>query len=245
MSVTGPDEIVLQYQHPPAHDEEAHRFRTSQLIHRREEVIRALDLLLPAELGSGQISAAVNLWRGSSNPGSSPVRNDLISDQSPLSLLQGRLSREQITLAGHSFGACTAIFAAQADERVSRVLALDPWLFPLPHDWTIERASSTLVICSETFHWPGNQKAIDDLLNRLQAGGAPWIAQLTIKGSGHMDQSDMSVMLPAWLVSRFRDPQLSDPYEILALNTKLSEEFIRVGKTSLRDERIRIDREVS
>lgn len=245
MSITGPDEVVLQYQHPPTHDEEAHRFRAAQLINRREEVIRALDLLLPAEPGTSQANKAVNLWKGSRNKESLTVRNDLISDQSPLSLLQGRLRRDQIALAGHSFGACTAIFAAQEDERVSRVLALDPWLFPLPHGWTIKRAPSTLVVCSETFHWPGNQNAIHDLLNQLHASKAPWVAQVTIKKSGHMDQSDMSVMLPAWLASRFRDPQLDDPNEISALNTKLAEEFIRTGKVSVEDERIRVDRETT
>lgn len=243
MSVTGPDETVLQYQHPPKHDEEAHRFRTSQLNHRREEVVRALDLLLPVETTSGQ-TEAVNLWRDSYNQGTLSPRDDLIKEQSPLDLLRERLDRDCVILAGHSFGACTAIYVAQTDDRIDRVLALDPWLFPLPHDWTVQRTLSTLVICSETFRWPGNQEAIRDLLSKLHTNGASWLAQMTVMKSGHMDQSDMSIMLPAWLAARFRDPELMAPQEVLSLNTRLVEEFVRTGRVTLHDERIRIDQEL-
>lgn len=41
------------------------------------------------------------------------------------------LDMEQLTVMGHGFGATTAIFCANKDERVKNVISYDPYLIPL------------------------------------------------------------------------------------------------------------------
>lgn len=45
-----------------------------------------------------------------------------------------RLDLDKLTLAGHSFGAMTAIATAKLDARVRACITLDPWLYVYHED---------------------------------------------------------------------------------------------------------------
>ena len=46
-------------------------------------------------------------------------------------LLCGTMDFGSVSALGHSFGGATAFLASQKDERIGRVMALDPWMWPL------------------------------------------------------------------------------------------------------------------
>jgi hypothetical protein len=215
------DETVLQYRHPPKNDDAAHEFRTLQLQHRRQEVSATIDLLLTDD--SQNMTA--NIWKAKSARRSTS-RDDFVED--PLSLLKGRIQKVPIGICGHSFGAATSFLASQQDDRIGSVLALDPWMFPIPSDFitTMTRGLPVLVINSETFHWPTNLESIATLLARnKELHGFPSM-QVTVIGTGHMDQSDFSAAMPAWLFGRFRGGGTAEPQQALATNTRLVTAFI-------------------
>ena len=41
---------------------------------------------------------------------------------------------ENLTIMGHGFGATTAIHYAAKDERVKKIITLDPWLIPIKEE---------------------------------------------------------------------------------------------------------------
>jgi len=137
---------------------------------------------------------------------------------------------------GHSFGAATNIYSAQEDDRIKAVLSFDPWLYPLPHDFIVNNMKRTmpmLSINSETFHWPGNMETLKAILEKnhqlCKSNGqmkCPSM-QVTVRGAGHMDQSDFCVIVPSWILERYR-PRLTmeDPTAVLQTNTSLAKTFV-------------------
>lgn len=225
---SGDANSVLQYQQPPKDDDEARKFRTKQLLHRFEEVERTIDLFRQDE----RTKVLRNLWRHRSSH-EAPERSDLIED--PLPLLRARCNPAKVLMFGHSFGAATALYAAQKDPRIAGVMALDPWLIPLPQtffDEGISRFHPALVVNSDIFFWQGNKELLHQALHRLndlrpskERCGA--ITQVTVMKSEHMDQSDVSVILPNWLKRRYRSEGSADPQDILRLNCRLISSFAR------------------
>lgn len=222
MSLCPRDETVLQYQHPPTDDQEAWAFRSGQLRHRRQEVSAALDLLF---LRAGDV--VENLWRQRSGHEAS-MRDDLVAD--PFAVLRERISPTDVVMAGHSFGAATSLLSAQEDDRIRAVLCFDPWMFALPDDFSTtrqRRGVPLLSVHSSVFHWPSNTTAVRKVLEQNhQLSPSDPTLQVTISETRHMDQSDFSVMTPAWLAGRFRAAPLSDPVESLQINTQLALSFI-------------------
>ena len=227
MSVMPRDETVLQYQHPPEDDHAAYAFRAEQLAHRRQEVSATLDLFL----GDKEAAAVENLWRQTSGR-EYTGRQDLLKspDDDPLPVLRRAWdqSGQLVGIMGHSFGAATSFLASQQDPRIGSVLALDPWMFPLPEDFATsahqKRALSMLSINSSLFHWPANLQALRAVLERNAHLGSSSV-QLSIASTRHMDHSDFPSLIPAWLASRFRSLPLADPRDTLRLNTQLSLAF--------------------
>ena len=230
MSWMAQDEAVLQYKHPPLENENAHRFRLTQLQHRRQEVSSIIDLFTDKHN-----ELAENLFKGTSGR-EAALREDLIRDA--IVELRNRLNHDEIIMAGHSFGAATGIYSAQKDDRIKAILSFDPWLYPLPHDFTLnnnmKRAMPIISINSETFHWPGNKETLKAVLennhelckSNRQMMMCPSM-QITVRGAGHMDQSDFCVVVPSWILDRYR-PRLAmeDPTAILQINTSLAKAFV-------------------
>lgn len=240
MSVMSGNEAVLQYQHPPPDDTAAFEFRAEQLKHRRQEVSATVDLLTGvAEYDHPSSDAGKNIWNEKSGREGAD-RQDLVND--PLKLLRARVVRDKVTIIGHSFGAATSFLASQQDQRLSGLVALDPWMFPLPADFCVKlqhRALPMLIINSSAFHWPANLQSLKQVLERnrelVNNDSVPSI-QVSIADSRHMDQSDVAIITPRWLAARMGGEPLSDPVETLSINTQLIGAFMD-GLVSEKDSR--------
>jgi hypothetical protein len=68
-------------------------------------------------------------------------------------LLHGRIAKDVVVAYGHSFGAATAITAAQTDDRITCCVALDPWIFPLSPMVLSRGLPSTPVLVVEGQGW--------------------------------------------------------------------------------------------
>lgn len=224
MSFVQQDQTIIKYQHPPENLEASKELRTEQLGHRRQEVSATIDLLFEED-------TPANIWQivGDKNDGvNDDKREDLVKD--PIKIIKGRIRRDHVGMAGHSFGATTALLAAQQDHRISCVLGLDPWMFPLPSSFTLDnqkRGIPTFIINSETFHWPQNLETLRAVLirNRELNETVPSL-QVTIPKTGHLDQSDLATILPAWVVAQRRGGATADPTKSLAINCKLVQVFM-------------------
>lgn len=237
---------ILQYQHPPPDDTAAFEFRAEQLKHRRQEVSATIDLVTGVcEYGDPTSEARKNIWTQRSGR-ELAERTDLVDD--PLAALQDRIITDRVGMVGHSFGAATSILSSQQDPRLAGVIALDPWMFPFPTDFSAihqARGVPMMVINSSTFHWPTNLQSLRQVLerNRHLNADAPSL-QLTITNTRHMDQSDFSVLVPRWLATQMKSPPLSDPLVTLGLNTQLVSAFMQ-GLFASPSQKVSGDREAS
>jgi len=89
--------------------------------------------------------------------------------------LEGRVDAHSLVVAGHSFGAATALATADHDRRPAAVVALDPWMFPLSAT-TMQRGMAhvpVLSVCGDGFTvWPENAVALRVLLSLGHRGAA-------------------------------------------------------------------------
>lgn len=222
-SMTIEQQIVKPYDHPEEGlgESELHQFRAKQLAFRSQEVSATLDLLQSINEGN----PPMNLWKLHHPEHSSnlePVVNSLKS----------RLDFSDTVVMGHSFGAATGFFAASRDPRIRAVVAMDPWMYPLPSQFAHKTQYPLLVINSETFHWKTNLDSLKQLLHhnvQLGNGSTSNHASLmvSLKGTGHMDQSDFTVALPAYVTERFRPGQTSDPVAVLRSNNDIIMAFLK------------------
>jgi len=141
---------------------------------------------------------------------------------------KGRLNLGSAVLAGHSFGAATAIAACSRDAEwgFRACIALDPWLYAFSHEEAARVGSSgslppLLVISNERFQWESNLRKARALL----AGAGKGSALATMRGAGHMSQSDCPVMF-AWAMSLLRIRFDVDPRLSLRLNAALCHSFL-------------------
>lgn len=164
-----------------------HSWRHAQLQKRAQEVRTVADCLL-----SVYDDALVKTW--------SPLE----THSSILHALRQRCKDSSPVVAGHSFGAATAIMAASMDRRFRICWALDPWLFPLPEEhpsqWMQSSAFDLLTINSYSFQWAENLFAIRRLDRHLSsppiAGAEPnSVAQLTLMGSTHQEFGDFPCLV--------------------------------------------------
>lgn len=203
-------DTVRPYEHPdPALPEtELHAFRSKQLAQRAREVSSTLDLV--TEINQGK--APQNLWP--QKPESASV----------LKKLKDRLNLDQVAVGGHSFGAATSFLGASQDPRFKAVVAMDPWMYPLPSTFLHAKNIPLLVINSETFHWAANLSALERVVKHEQTS---WAMMATLKGTGHMDQSDFTCAFPSYVTSWFRSGLTSDPVSVLRSNNDLILAFMQ------------------
>lgn len=164
-----------------------HTWRHAQLQKRVQEVRTLADCLLSAHGND----APLDTW--------SPSETHL----SILDALRQKCKDSSPVIAGHSFGAATAIMAASMDARFRVCWALDPWLFPLPEghpsEWMQNAAFDLLTINSYSFQWAENllaMRRLDQHLSSLPAGAGPnRVAQVTLMGSTHQEFGDFPCLV--------------------------------------------------
>ncbi len=200
--VTGPSGVTL-----PMVDYE---FRSAQIRHRINEIKAACNFLAVL------------------NETGKPVS---VVDKGPsgswLKSLKGRLLLDRISLVGHSFGAATCLAAAQQMLNVSCCIAFDPWMFPLPQPkLQVHRTDiDTLLVLNEKFSWPENDFTIQQFMEAMRDTQLKKtkLGQVCLLGCGHMDQSDLSSIIPARIIQMIRPNthMPTTPHNILQINVDL------------------------
>lgn len=215
-------QLVKPYEHPEdgLGESELHQFRAKQLAFRAQEVSATLDLLEAVNKGE----APANLWK-LHHPDHAANLQEVVSS------LKGKLDFSKTVVMGHSFGAATSFFSASRDPRVRSIVAMDPWMYPLPSKFAHKTQYPLLVINSETFHWKANLDSLKQLLqHNVQLGNTSSShasMMVGLKGTGHMDQSDFTVALPTYVTERFRPGQTSDPVAVLRSNNDIILAFLK------------------
>ncbi|KAL3658753.1 hypothetical protein V7S43_016124 [Phytophthora oleae] len=101
-----------------------------------------------------------------------------------------------VSVAGHSFGAATALSAAHQDSRFNKMVLLDAWMEPLDHDVRDGLGSRVpaLHLMSEHFlHWRPNAESTE----RHARGCTHAQSRLTwLRGTRHNNFSDIPVFSP-------------------------------------------------
>ena len=160
---------------------------------------------------------------------------------------QGRLDLSRLTAMGHSFGGVTAIYTGSLDERIHSIVALDPWMFPLPKEKPVvkSRYVPVLAILAENFQWPENQQACHEMVRLL--GGGDRIAEpaaignddddgvtcghltsqvITLLATDHISFSDFPIVFPAYLLSLFRRRSSSPHATVIRRSNELIRKFL-------------------
>ncbi|XP_053317212.1 platelet-activating factor acetylhydrolase isoform X2 [Spea bombifrons] len=182
----GLEEVWLYNKTPKAGSDEF-PLRFEQVQKRADECIRALDLLLD-----------INAGKSVTNSLPSPFDWRLLKD----SLDVGRIS-----VAGHSFGAATAIKALGRDARFRCGIALDAWMFSLKNEVFSAIQQPVLFVNSEKFQWVENIL----IMKKMDSSSAER-KMITIKGSVHQSFPDFT-FLTGYLVGKiFKLKGEIDPY---------------------------------
>ena len=179
-----------------------HAFRHRQLQHRVMETRAALDHL--------------------------SLANELVVPG--LGLFHGRCDLRRVAVAGHSFGAATALLAAQADDRFRAVVALDPWRLPLA-DAALARGWQVPVLLSRSVEFLTGAEAapLQQLVQAARQRAHPQSVLYTLAGSGHKHFCDVqaySPVLNAWLQTPAQCGTL-DPLRGLRLVKTLNVAFLQ------------------
>jgi len=203
----------LFYQRPYPYASEK-RFRQSQIVYREQEIIRVVEFLKNVNEGKGTEANQLN--------GNASVNSFFKLEQ-----LKGRLLTSHMVIAGHSFGAATAIHVIRNHSDIFRgVLLLDPWMYPVMPAKS-QLPAPTLTIISQQFEkWEPNQNVLKDFVqeNLLEFDNSRF---LRIVNSGHQHQGDFPVLFR----TAFRKiPMIGgsvDPVEALKQNNRVCLEFLR------------------
>jgi len=109
---------------------------------------------------------------------------------------QANLDMDQLTVIGHGLGATTAVSIGSKDERIKKIITLDPWLTPIKE----EIASKTICVkqphCSinsELFQ--GNFSDNWEVVTKLYKGAQKNCILSMLNGIGHMAFTDLPLIL--------------------------------------------------
>jgi len=194
--------------------EEEYLIRNQQILQRKNEVSRGLDLLV-------RLNAGVN------------IDNCLEREKGfNFSVFEGRMLLDDCYMMGHSFGGATALLAASDDDRFKGVVTMDPWMFPARNlNFSVEQP--VLMINTEMFLHKSNIKkakeVCKDLSGRLLEGAvhlvhtdAPLLfdyecikGELGMRCSKSSEQvlSENHVILHEWIQSLVEGTQLERRYD--------------------------------
>lgn len=174
--------------------------RNAQIEMRMAEIEEAFPVLELINKGQGGVVAKSNL-RKNGNIGSSSKGLDGVNWRE----WAGRMSLENVTIMGHSFGGATATQVCRQGDRfpwVGQGILLDAWgpAVPVLGEHMQDRVKRPiLAIGSEAFmHWQANFERVASICRETHENGLPcWM--MTIKGSTHLSQTDFAVLYPHWM----------------------------------------------
>lgn len=139
-----------------------------------------------------------------------------------------------IIVAGHSFGAATALaFTFEAtkgntDAKVSDTVCLDPWLVPM----TKEKAEVGDVGNSRVLFLDQERSGMKTSLDIRKSMRAGDMCSLKILGGGHNSSSDFSTRIPKWVAIKFGLTSAdSDPVKLLQTQNETVIKFLDNGDT--------------
>jgi len=135
--------------------DEEYTIRNSQILRRKREVSRALDLVLRINTGA-KIDNCLKKETGFN-----------------FAIFKGLIDTDHCYMMGHSFGGGTALLAASDDDRFKSVVTIDPWMFPASRiNFSVNKP--VLMINTELFVHESNIKkareVCPDLCGRLLEG---------------------------------------------------------------------------
>lgn len=145
---------------------------------------------------------------------------------------KGRLSLENVTAMGHSFGGATTVQILRLNDRFSWIgqgILLDAWGPATPEvppgsEQTITKP--LLSIGSEAFmHWQANFDKVTEICKEAaQGNNLCWM--LTMRGSTHLSQTDFAVLYPRWM--SFLMKTLIHPFRGIYLTIAPTLEFLKI-----------------
>jgi platelet-activating factor acetylhydrolase len=196
----------MYYYHPDPAKE--YHLRHRQVLQRARDSVLALELL--AKLNEG---AEVE---------------DMMEGAFDFRQFQGRLDLGKTAIMGHSFGGATTIQALSQDQRFLCGVALDCWMVPVHRDLLETGLQQPLLfINSATFQWPENVRKMARLTRPPQHGRGSPCSILTLKGTGHTNQTDMPFVLPKLVRHWSREESTVDPCVAHKLNMDICHSFFK------------------
>ncbi|KAI3399982.1 hypothetical protein diail_5138 [Diaporthe ilicicola] len=179
-----------------------HELRDAQIQMRLAEIEEAYKVLQTIDAGDPGDKIKNKNLRKRPNRGSSSRGLDGID----WSDWKGRLSLENVTAMGHSFGGATTVQILRLNDLfpwIGQGVLLDAWGPATPEvkpGCTEQRITKPLLsIGSEAFmHWRDNYNEIEDICREAARNDALcWM--VTVRGSTHMSQTDFAVLFPRWM----------------------------------------------
>lgn len=206
-----------------------HELRGAQIEMRLAEVEEAFKVLVVINAGDPEDKIKRLNLRKKPNWGSSSKDLDGIDWAD----WQGRLSLENVTAMGHSFGGATTVQILRLDDRfpwVGQGVLLDPW-GPATPEVAPPRSEQTITkplisIGSEAFmHWEENYNKVATICAEAkQSRALCWM--LTVRGSTHLSQTDFAVLYPRFMSVFFKT--LINPLRGIYLTVAPSLEFLKI-----------------
>lgn len=194
-------------------DDEFH-MRNDQLRQRVAEFGDVLDDMRKLSKGEGQLQTPLSPY------GSSDVRIDL----------KGLIDPEApIMVAGHSFGACTALAFASAgnDVDVEAVIALDPWLYPMGPKRTATADMGNARVLFVDQENSGMRSSIELRRSMPKPSGTGTFSSVKVLGGGHNNASDFATRLPRFVATQVGLTAAgSDPEELMRLQNRAVVAFL-------------------
>lgn len=141
-----------------------------------------------------------------------------------------RLSLEDVTAMGHSFGGATTVQILRLNDRfpwVGQGVLLDAWGPAVPEPGSAQTITKPLLsLGSEAFtHWEDNHRKLTETCAEAKRGGALcWM--LTLRGTTHLSQTDFAVLYPRFMSLFFKT--LVHPLRGLYLTVAPSLEFLQL-----------------
>ncbi|KAI9682305.1 MAG: hypothetical protein M1817_000359 [Caeruleum heppii] len=201
--------------------------RAAQIELRLAEIEEAYNIMAVICDGNGHVIARKNLRRKGAMGASSRGLDGVDWDG-----WRGRVHLQQVTMVGHSFGAATAVEVLRNEQRfnwVSAGIIYDIWgvVVKPPDNTPGHRISAPLLgINSEAFmYWPENFESVMRLCQETTSQGFPcWL--MTVRGSIHMSQSDMSLLYPTFCSLMYK--MTVNPRRAIDININASLEFLKI-----------------
>ncbi|KAI9101828.1 platelet-activating factor acetylhydrolase, isoform II-domain-containing protein [Phlyctochytrium arcticum] len=188
-------------------EEFAFNFRRRQVDHKAQEVKEVVQLL--EDLNAGR--TITNLLAKTHETKGFEAQ------------FQDRMDFDSFVMAGHSFGAATALTALQEPSNPFTCgIAQDPWMHAVTRNLSISKPFISLQ--SQTFQWITNLDPLRDLFSHRECAKQSRFGVL--KGTAHQNTSDFPVLFPG-LMKRVKLSGTTDPTHALELNHAWHVEFLK------------------